>query len=164
MALARAKGFVDWPEAPFGVVTEHAEGLVAVKVVGICDAKGTVDVGLGGEHGLGGPRTWRLDREFDGEVRRPEPSDVGFYLSPDLFGDDHDGAGEPASVRGTGRIVHDGFAVWARGSELLQATEAATAAGCENDELHRSMLCGRISGPGPVARFFDGELLGDGCG
>lgn len=65
---------------------------------------------------------------------------MGRDLIVDRLAHDEHGFVEPAGKRGERRIVHEGFAAWTDGRELLQATEATAMTRSKDDELHRRIL------------------------
>ena len=108
----------------------------AVQVVGVGDAKRSVDERSGRRHRLGGAGDRPLDDWHDQEVRRPKRADVVeqlFWISSRTMR-----MTPPKPAARASRAVKSMRASPSRPnrSKLFQAPEPTTVTGCEQDELH----------------------------
>lgn len=129
------------------VFGEFGEGIATVEVVGIDHGEGAIDVGFGGEDGLGGApgfdaAFWdgeavgevveALEGVVDGDFLVEFAADFGFEFVFKIAADDEDDFVEAGAEGVEDGVVEDGFAMWTHGVELFEAAVTAAHAGCED--------------------------------
>jgi len=147
------------------IASEEACGLLvgigSVKIVGIDDGEGAVDLIAGGEDGMRcSPRFFAAlgDGESLGEVieflERIGDFDLAGELGADrgleslgkVLSDDEDDFRKPSANGVEDGVIENGFTVGAHWVHLFEAAITAAHSGCENDECGRICHVGRDLG------------------